>query len=305
MNRLGIPACTLLTVLGVALLILSCRPSTLQRWFGKRNGTIPESKLPGPPRSEEPTFALSTANAKTMTGQNDPQFERWADLQGNYYSRAFAANFDYEKTPTVRVRIDSEAQTLQGRIEAEGLKPNFCYQLKLVGDFAVDRTAFETIGRVGRWRLPGYDTNYVDEDYHTATEEVKAQTSAYIFFDYLVTDSQGRAVRDFALDSSLHVVWSASRQRKARGEDCITVKVDATDPALYMRPKEEPTEEVIWAEREIRRYTSEADITHLPVGSYKARLELTEESFHSQDRDGGWWATVMTLPIEFAISEGQ
>jgi hypothetical protein len=30
-------------------------------------------------------------------------------------------------------------------------------------------------------------------------------------------------------------------------------------------------------------------------------LVLTEESFHANDNDGGWWATVYRCPIEFTV----
>ena len=43
-----------------------------------------------------------------------------------------------------------------------------------------------------------------------------------------------------------------------------------------------------------------------PKGSSLWRLMLwvTEESFHSKDNDGGFWATVFHCPITFTITAG-
>lgn len=301
MIRLGTTACLLLVALGGALLLLSCRPGILSRLIGICRGSMPVGILPGPPREVDVRWVLTTDNSVLMSGRNDPQNERWADIQGNLYHREFASRFRYTTHPVVRVRIEPEGVTLQGRIEARGLKPNFCYQIKLAGDFREDRQSFEVIGMAGRWRLPGTATNFSDNEYRSAEESVKARSEAYLFFDYFVTDSTGSACRNFSLDSSLHVIWSATRQEKTRAEDCLTFTVDASDPAIYLYPRSVPGCEVLWAERERVRYRSAEEIIRLPPGSYRARLELTEESFHSQEQGGGWWATVMTLPVTFTI----
>ena len=61
--------------------------------------------------------------------------------------------------------------------------------------------------------------------------------------------------------------------------------------------------ELIWAERERRRYVPGQETIGLPTGHYRAELVLTEESFHARDNDGGWWATVARCPVEFTVVE--
>jgi hypothetical protein len=266
---------------------------------------IPISKLPGPPRpSPCQSFILTVTNAQIMTGMDRPDIERFRDVSGNDYTTAFITNFSYarpcSRTPQVLIRIEPKADTLRGRLEAHRLKPNFAYQIKLRGDYA-DRTSFETIGRIGRWRLPGRFTNYSDEDYRDYPD--KASVEAYVLFDYFITDRDGNAVRDFALDSSLHVLWNAARQNGAPDyQDLYRFISVATDPSVYSRPKSLANVEWIWAEREVMRYTSPDERIGLPPGRYLAELVLTEESFHSQDNDGGFWATVYKCPIRFTIS---
>ncbi len=265
---------------------------------------VPESKLPGPPRDEPLAFRLDPATAQRMIGTDDPVNERWCDVAGNFYSSEFAAQFSYEASdddgPRAYVHFDSVSDTVRGRVEAHGLKPNFAYQIKLQGDHA-DPVSYERIGYLGRWRLPGTGTNYTDDDYRAYAD--KTEVEAYILFDFLVTDAAGNAARTFALDSSLHVLWNADRQRDTdEAEDVVTVLVDASDPAHYARPKLMGTLEQLWAERERARYTAPDQITVLPPGRYRAKLVLTEESFHSWDDDGGYWATVLRLPVEFEIT---
>lgn len=267
--------------------------------------SVPISALPGPPRQfSSPRFFLTATNAQVMNGMDQPDLERFRDVSGNDYAPAFITNFSYarpcSRDPQVLIRIEPRADTLRGRLEAHRLKPNFAYQIKLRGDFS-DRAAFETIGRVGRWRLPGRFTNYTDEDYRDYPD--KASVEAYILFDYFVTDLNGNAVRDFALDSSLHVLWNAARQNGTPDpRDLYRVITIAADPSVYSRPKRVASVEWLWAEREVFRYRTPDGPIRLPPGAYRAELVLTEESFHSQDNDGGFWATVYKCPIRFTIS---
>ena len=246
-------------------------------------------------------FILNETNAKKMIGKNDPENERWADIAGNFYSSAFCRKFSYEDTngPTVWISIKPVAETLKGRLEAHGLKPNFAYQLKLMGNF-LDRKSFENIGYKGRWRLPGRPTNYTDYDYEQYAN--KSNVEAYIIFDYFVTDGRGNAILDFSLDKSIHVLWNLSRQTpQVRVPDIRRYELDASDPEIYARPKKNISTEYIYAEPEIIRYLSN-DKIKLPPGKYNAFLTLTEESFHSYGMDNGYWATPLKLPVEFYIS---
>ncbi len=275
------------------------KPKPQSRYFSD----IPKSKNPGPPRSSTISFTLDASNSVEMEGMNDPKRERWADLADNYYTRKFAVNYDYTKIPTVRVKVEPQGTSLKGRLEAWGLKPNFAYQIKLMGDFK-DRKAYENIGSIGRWRLPGDGTNYTDDDYRSYPDADKHTVEAYVLFDYFVTDEEGSAQRDFELDSSLHVLWRDDQNTWGVKEGTVTEYViDASDSQVYSTPVYEDKKVGLWAERERDRYQSADQIIRLPKGDYKAFLVLTEESLHSFDFDGGFWATVMTMQISFSITE--
>lgn len=274
--------------------------------FRTRPVVIPISKLPGPPRETgTPSFELVEGNSQRMIGIEDFRNARWFDIDDNVYSRRLINDFRYEDTspvgPEVRIRIDGDGDTLRGRLEGHRLKPNFAYQIKLRGVYD-HRESFEIIGQVGRWRLPGWGTNFSDEDYQRYPEKSKAE--AYLLFDFFVTDRRGSAVRNFELDSTLHVLWKAEqRTNGVPRADMVACLVDASDPNDYMSPASETRAQWIWAEREHRRYSHPDQVTSLPPRSYYAELVLTEESFHSSSYAGGYWATVLRCPITFSIAQ--
>ncbi|OGV77683.1 MAG: hypothetical protein A2340_11960 [Lentisphaerae bacterium RIFOXYB12_FULL_60_10] len=249
-------------------------------------------------------FGLSSTNARRMVGVPDAENERWADIAGNFYSAEFVRRFDYADTgpdgPCVWVSIRPVGPTLMGRIEAHRLKPNFAYQLKLQGDYT-DREAFERIGYLGRWRLPGRLTNYQDEDYRYHPD--KSKVEAYLLFDYFVTDARGQAVHEFVLSRSLHVLWNVVRQNVTLRDAGILRRYElvADDAAVYMRPKTPRTVEYLYAEPEFSREQMRGTI-RLPAGRYTGHLVLTEESFHGYGRDNGYWATPLRVPVEFHVT---
>jgi len=265
----------------------------------------PASILPGPERSwSRPKFTLNEENSILMKGQNKPLDERWCDIADNLYSHHFISTFSYQskekEAPAVRVYVKAEGTTLAGRLEARGLKPNFAYQMKLRGIFE-HLENYETIGFLGRWRLPGRPTNYTDLDY--ARYPLKNRIEACMLFDYFSTDAEGNAVRLFALDSSMHVLWKHSQSPNARSEDLLPVVIDAGNPTTYERPRQQPTVEFLWGQRELARYPSANHVIRLPPDRYNAELVLTEESFHSLQSHGGYWATVLSCPITFVITK--
>ncbi len=252
-------------------------------------------------------FQLTAENAVAMTPHNAPDQERWSDVPGNHYTQAFVRAFRYgtegKDTPHVLVRVEPRDKTFAGRLEARNLKPNFCYQVKLRGDFARDPEGFRLIGGLGRWRLPGNGTNFTDADFDAYPDKRKVE--AYVLFDYFVTDRHGNAVLDFALDTTLHVIWRHHRHplppdpNRTRLRRFIEVHTD--DPAVYVRPKRAPIREMLWAETETERLLALRGRVELPPRAYHGELALTEESLHCYERDGGWWATVYTLPVRFEV----
>ena len=137
-----------------------------------------------------------------------------------------------------------------------------------------------------------------------ALEAEKDQVQAYIFFDFFVTDKKGNAIRNFKLDSSLHVLWKIEqRNPDIPLSDIQEISVDASNPEYYAKPKKVPQNVRIWAERELVRYHHKNEIIKLPKGVYQGKIILTEESFHAYGGDAGYWATVLKSDIQFEITD--
>lgn len=238
---------------------------------------------------------LTRENASPMEAITPAPNQRWMDTVGNIYSTDFARNYRYENAQ-VLIQWQERGKTLTGRLEATGLKPNFAYQVKITGDPVRDPEGFQIIGRLGRWLAHAEGTHHTEEDVQ------RIGGMAYIFFAYIVTDADGSATLDFSLEHSWHVLWNQAHNGKPLPQSPKTsYMIDATSATLYMLPKEQPVEDVFWPEYDpVPGFPLRAKIL-LPPRNYRASLTLTEESFHSYDRDGGWWATVLSLPIDFTI----
>ncbi len=277
------------------------------KWTDPAEHALERRMPPGPARVRgKAAFALDASNATPMTGIDDPGNERWADVAGNIYTDEFIRNFSHEAEPPdgprMFVQVVTRGKTLRGRLEIRGMKPNFAYQIKLRGRHTDDPEGFRRIGYAGRWRLPDGGTNFTDREFEAI--EDKGDATAYILFDYVVTDSRGHAVRNFALDSSLHVLWNVDRQRvDPPSKEVTPVVIDASNPETYARPKDTLEVERIWAEPENARYRGGRKSITLSPGTYHAEIVLTEESWHTIGNDSGYWATVATAPVEFQIIE--
>jgi len=258
-------------------------------------------------------YSASNRRVVEMTGSDEvgvepfPGHERFMDIAGWTYSRRFISGFSYTdpelRRPEVRLEYLRRAETFVGRITARRLKPNFAYQVKLQGVFW-DRVSFERIGRLGRWRLPGWGLNFTDAQYEAYPD--KSETQSYLMFDFFVTDSQGNAEKELYADSSLHVLWNPLWQRKPAMGDSVPVPVvrEGSDPSLYANPNAGFGVQCVYAQCEgsasggpARPPIGEA---FLPPGRYRAELVLTEESFHGFG-DAGRWASVLKAPVDFEI----
>jgi hypothetical protein len=285
---------------------LTCRPVRLQERVPSGGRTWSEKKYP----EQYATENRAETHLSPVEGVDTEDFlqrQRFMDVAGRAFSRDFSSRFSYEPgnewSPKVRLSWLRRAETFVGRLEASGLKPNFAYQIKLRGDFN-QRKAFERIGYLGRWRLPGGGTNFTDEEFEAYPD--KNEVRSYLFFDFFVTDARGNVTKEFYLDSSLHVLYNATWQGWPGGDDTrpIVIVPGRTASEIYARPVAAVEPQEIYAE-------SEADSpsgtrrppvgrAFLPAGSYRVEFVLTEESFHGFG-DAGYWATVMSAPVEFEI----
>jgi len=245
-----------------------------------------------------------------LEGLDDQANERFIDAAGSAYSATFVSGFSYTdpdlSRPSVTLEYLRRAEAFIGRLTARGLKPNFAYQLKLRG-IREERESFRRIGSLGRWRQAGRVNVYPDPDADELGEALELES--YLFFDFMLTDSQGNAVKEFYADSSLHVL-TASPQTGPGGWHTRPVPLDrsGSNPAIYVRPlAESPVVEVFAESEAAPRAESEphrprVGEAYLPAGSYVTELVLTEGSFHWYG-DGGNWATVMRAPVEFEVVE--
>ncbi len=234
---------------------------------------------------------------------------RWKDIAGNVYSAEFQTGFSYSGQPTVSVTLEELGTTLRGSLSAAGLKPNFAYQVKLLGKptrawgTAGDDWSNERIGRLGRWWAESVGN--VDDAYYDANKD-RETISGYLVFDFILTDELGNANKQLKLDSSYHVLWN-TRQRNPGGYDRPSqTRTLAFTSQGYLSPFPVATSETIYPEWESGRPSPGA--AQLPNGSYRCGLLLTEESFHDAPDGvgpGGSWAYALwNTGLHFSVGTG-
>jgi hypothetical protein len=217
----------------------------------------------------------------------------------------------YEKKyhPEVSVSYYDVGTTFAGSLIAVGLKPNFAYQLKLVGKpendpqwgTAGDDWSNQSIGYAGRWfeQAPG-SGNRTDAYVTPLLSNPDYVFEGYLLFDFFITDENGDANLDFALNSSYHVLWKES-QRLPQPNDSDTkwrtFNVNSSSIAYDFNGG--PFTEGIYAEWQNDRPTS--GNVNLPAGQYDVQVLLTEESFHSSGLGGYWAAAMVCDQVEFTI----
>ncbi len=217
----------------------------------------------------------------------------------------------YEKKyhPQVTVTYDDVGTTFTGSLDAVGLKPNFAYQLKLVGKpendpqwgMDGDDWSNQSIGYAGRWfeQAPG-SGNRTDAYVTPLLSNPDYIFEGYLLFDFFITDNEGNANLDFALNSSYHVLWKES-QRSPQPNDSetewYTFEVSSENIAYDFNGG--PYTEGIYAEWQNDRPIP-GDV-YLPAGKYDVQVLLTEESFHSSGLGGYWAAAMINSDVEFTI----
>jgi len=252
----------------------------------------------------------------------DRERQRWRDVAAQHFSAEKRAAYDYAQA-SVHLDCAARGATFEGTLTASGLKPNFAYQLKLNGRPTFlfgpegDDEANERLGYTGRWwarQIRESDGATVrqwrsnDKEYegwkfrrfHDAEHHVVFD--GYLLFDYLVTDPDGSATLDVALDSSFHVLFKTA-QREPKPNDSIPTThqiLASADSGWYDRDLPPQTIE-LYAEWEPTRALPGECV--LPAGDYRVQLFLTEETFHERDPGSGTWPTVLAAPdLAFTIA---
>jgi len=249
---------------------------------------------------------------------------RWLDVANNEYGALYQGAYDYTQA-TVAVDFSDAATRFQGTLAAANLKPNFAYQIKLVGEHWT--VANEMIGLTGRWWQEewinddwGGGANLNDRDdgsspnpndlVYTSRHDIPAtdpdnksgfhyRYTGYLLLDYFVTDENGAAAVPFVADSSYHVLWKTSQLDRTAADGPIVSA--ALDPGAtsYGYDTDYPASSAdIYGEWE---RLPVGGVT-LPTGDYAAQIILTEESFHgSGGALAGNWAAAVGGDIGFTI----
>lgn len=232
---------------------------------------------------------------------------RWMDIADNLYSSAYQGTFSYAQ-PSVTVSYDDTSGAFAGTLTATGLKPNFAYQMKMVGNSDIDDWTNEQLGYAGRWwRVQPNPGNSDDADYINHKDDPDYIYQGYLLFGFFSTDQQGNAAVSFSADSSYHVLWATNDStgvgtghKNPDVNDSAVIYYDffaspAINPVAYST--DYGTAHVgVFAEWESGRALPGQ--LSLPTGEYHFQFVLTEESFH-QSGLGGGWASVMEGNVNF------
>jgi len=242
---------------------------------------------------------------------------RQMDIADNLYSVAYQESFTYgqPEMPVVTFTYNNKANTFKGTLTATGLKPNFAYQMKLVGKPDLDDWSNEQIGYAGRWwRKQPNPGNSNDTEYEANRDNPDYIFEGYLLFDFFVTDEIGNVSISFAADSSFHVLWATHgstgdgtghRDPGQNDSDERFYEFNAsrdTNPVAYGQEYQLGKGATVGIYAEWEPYRALPGELVLPAGNYKCKLILTEESFHSPPGSpGGYWAGAMQGNVNFTI----
>jgi hypothetical protein len=255
------------------------------------------------------------------SGLTSPTGEyRWLDVANQAYAASYRDSYNYTQA-TVSVTYNTQGNALTGTLFTENLKPNFAYQLKLVG--TPGTISNEQLGLAGRWwqeewngtawtngqnlndKGNGSSPNPNDVVYYSRRDITDATSptglhykfTGYLLFNYFITDEAGNTTIPFETGSCYHVLWKTT-QRSYTGDDgpiqTTTFTATTTSPAYDVNYPEQTVD--IFGEWE------RLPIGNVPLtpGDYTVQLVLTEESFHGDGGSyAGNWAAAMGATIQF------
>jgi len=231
---------------------------------------------------------------------------RWRDIATNLYAQTYQDTYHYDDAVVTVTYTPCESLTFAGHLSAVNLKPNFAYQIKLVGKptglwgAEGDDATNEMIGFTGRWwRTQPNTGNSSDADYNANHDNPDYIFEGYLVLDFFLTNPDGTAEVDFAVDSSFHVLFWEDQRTPGVCDSPVkyaTVNGSASDPAYDTNVG--PAEIGVYAEIE-RLCTG---TTTMPLGTYNCRFLLSEESFHATGEGDGYWASAMSYDyLQFEV----
>ena len=192
------------------------------------------------------------------------------------------------------------------------MKPNFAYQLKLVG--TPGSADNEQIGFAGRWWQEEWngatwingkninDQTYIDnhdELYSISPPVNRYRITGYLVFDYFITNNKG-AVETilFETGSSYHVLWKTT-------QPSCPLNGGPTKTATFNPTSTEPAYDTDYPSNTVSILGEWERLppgqVNLPPGTYNCQIVLTEESFHGSGALAGKWAAAMNANLNFQI----
>jgi len=255
---------------------------------------------------------------------------RWLDVANQAYSTAYQESYSYDDA-NVAVTYNTVGRELRGTLRASNLKPNFAYQLKLLGEPThrlgdTDYGSNELIGLAGRWwqqewqgsswnagwnlnnKGDGSSPNPNDTVYK-ATRDIadsiggsptglRYKYSAYRVFQYFITDANGDATVDCTVDNCYHVLWKTSQRSPGANDGEVASHTFDVDPAVHAQYETDYEAATAGVFGEWERLPK--DGVGLLPGDYACDALLTEESFHGSGLQG-FWAHAVHGRMEFTI----
>ena len=251
---------------------------------------------------------------------------RWRDVADTLFNETFQTTYNYDlDSVVVTLSYSPMGATFQGTLEAHNLKPNFAYQMKLVGEPGTSSS--EKIGLVGRWwreewngvawssggnllegEGDGSSPNPNDLEYFATKDELASSTqlrykyTGYLVFDYFVTDSSGYALVPFEVDSSYHVLWKTSQGHPDDSDDG-PIRSTTFDPPNPTHPAYVGVSYPVGLVEVVGEWERKpVGGTYLQPNLYECKFVLTEESFHGSGGPyAGVWAGAMEADITFEV----
>lgn len=288
-----------LIVLGLVVVVVVALAAPV---YADRAG---KNNAKGPPNKGQQTIQLYDIDS----GLTSPTGNyRWLDVADNPYDEAYRDSYNHTQA-TVEVAYETKKNILRGTLTATNLKPNFAYQLKLVG--TPDTTSNERVGLAGRWwqetwngsewangqnlnnKGDGSSPNPNDLVY-LATRDIEDPSNptgkehrytGYLIFDYFITDVDGNTFLNFQPDSSYHVLWKTSQRARTGNNGPTKTSTVTQEVRIFGEWERLPVGGV-----------------YLDYGNYDCQMIIAEESFHgSGGALAGNWTAATGGSISFKL----
>lgn len=238
------------------------------------------------------------------SGSSSP---RWRDIANNPYAASFRGGFSYADS-TATVTYEEQGSTFVASFVADGLKPNFAYQLKFTASHG--NPAMERLGYMGRWWWEGGPLNVADWQYEA--DKSNPDISSFLVFGYAVSDPDGHLEKSIAIDSTYHVLWrygitgvpGVMMPGPNDGYSIDTLVDPTVEPGGAYDVDYGADLVSVFGEHEHTggNVRPLPDQLVMPPGDYALQFLVTEESFHGSGGLDGWWFHALASPADQMVT---